>query len=612
MMNIRRVLWSWFGAYLVALSAVILQPSTPAQYLGRYSTTSFVILLLLLVGLLPAYLTIRWLMAQVETRQGLPLLHGLSLIGIGGALLVGWSVNLGPTTSYLVIRLLLTYVLLSIAVWHLLNLRLPGWLTVMLLLLTTASVAVVYWLATDYPGLLWTDEGFMASAARGVIETGRPEVTYLQPALREAYSSLYAGLSLWYELFGAGFSSGRLFILTVGMTSLGILGLALHRLYAPAVVWLTLLVGVISLLNLNYMRQDTGVALWLSLAILCYVLAEQHKKQWLHGLVGLFLGLSLDGHPVAYRLSIGFGLAYLLEAGLIWRDERQIDRRVLYLLAGGLAGVATYYAVYSIWTPTIRDFTGSSPFFFTGWQGFSLAGRHLFDMLHLVPLAFGGAIIGMVLMSTRRQRIDRLLLTVIISSVLILSFLYMPLRTHYVYHMLPLLLMALATGLSIVWESLPETRRAGILRGLGVLVALAASGLVIQGLRSEDSQSYDPARQIATEVRSIVTDDDIIVAPDPMFFVFYDHPNFYEITAGNAVSRQQDITARAFWQQLAPNVIVFVRGYPLSYPQGLRDYIDAQSFGIVRCWTYPVTGRVDMLVRDAPANNDVMCQRLSN
>jgi hypothetical protein len=108
-------------------------------------------------------------------------------------------------------------------------------------------------------------------------------------------------------------------------------------------------------------------------------------------------------------------------------------------------------------------------------------------------------------------------------------------------------------------------------------------------------------------------DDEVIVAPDPMFFAFYDHPNFYEITAGNAVSRQQDITARAFWQQLAPDVIVFVRGYPLSYPQGLRDTIDAQSFEVVRCWTHPVTGRVDLLVRDAPSSSmDVACVDLSD
>ena len=246
MFSAGRVLWSWFGAYLLALLAVMLQPTTPAQYLGRYSTTSFTILLVLLAGLLPAYLMIRWLIQHVPAWTLPAPLNRLALLLIGVALCAGWWVNTGPTASYLLIRLLLTYVLLSAAVWHVLQLpdsSVAVWILPGLCLIALIAVAL---LAQDVPGLLWTDEGFMASAARGVVETGRPQVTFLEPAVREAISLMYAGLAAWYELTGAGFSSGRLFILTVGVSSLLMVSVALRRLYRAGVVWLTLLVGVIS------------------------------------------------------------------------------------------------------------------------------------------------------------------------------------------------------------------------------------------------------------------------------------------------------------------------------------------------------------------------------
>ena len=272
---------------------------------------------------------------------------------------------------------------------------------------------------------------------------------------------------------------------------------------------------------------------------------------------------------------------------------------MLALLAGGLAGVGAYYLLYATWLQTFTQYTDSSPFVVTGWQGVALLGEHLLDMLQRVPLLFGGALFGLCLMARRRSALDRLLLTVMFSSVLILAFLYSPLRVHYVYHMLPLLLMALAGGLSVLVESLPAAKRDTVLTGLALLISLAGTGLILQQVRQEPRQSYDPVLQIAREARAHMTHDDVLVSVDPTFFVFYDHPAFYEITAGNFNSRQSGMNEAAYWNALAPTAVLFVEGYPLPYSSALLDYMATHNFQAVQCWTHRVTGRVELRLRNA-------------
>jgi hypothetical protein len=220
-------------------------------------------------------------------------------------------------------------------------------------------------------------------------------------------------------------------------------------------------------------------------------------------------------------------------------------------------------------------------------------------MLQRVPLVLGGALFGCVLMALRRSALDRLLLTVILSSVLILSFLYSPLRMHYVYHMLPLLWMALAGGLSVVVQSLPDAKQHTVLPGLALLISLAGTGLILQQVRQESRQSYDPVLDIAHDARAYITDEDVLVSVDPTFFAFYDHPAFYEITAGHFNSRQTGIREAAYWDVLAPTAVLIVDGYPLPYPSALRDYMATRDFQRVQCWSHRVTGRVELHVLNA-------------
>src|SRR5258706_4599438 len=84
-------------------------------------------------------------------------------------------------------------------------------------------------------------------------------------------------------------------------------------------------------------------------------------------IVGITVGLSLDGHPNAYRFSFGFGLAYMLEYGLqlIQRRRFFIYWPLLYLMLGGAVGVGAYYFFYSHITTSFSSYAQSARFAFS-------------------------------------------------------------------------------------------------------------------------------------------------------------------------------------------------------------------------------------------------------
>ncbi|MCZ7542030.1 MAG: hypothetical protein M5R40_00120 [Anaerolineae bacterium] len=116
---------AWFWLHLASLAAIALQPSTQGVVLGRYSTSAALALVAFVVLTPVVWFGTRWLAGRVEqvslSRRG----YAAALLAASGALFVLWALPASPTSSHIVIRLYLTFVLFTAALWSLERVRLP-------------------------------------------------------------------------------------------------------------------------------------------------------------------------------------------------------------------------------------------------------------------------------------------------------------------------------------------------------------------------------------------------------------------------------------------------------------------------------------------------------
>jgi hypothetical protein len=592
---IRSLVRAWFGLYLLCLGAVLLQPSTPATVLGRYSTTSALILGALLVLTPVAWWGTRWLSQRIEQRQATRAGVVAVLAACGVMLAALWLPNVGVTSSYIIIRLCLTVVAFTIALWALDGLGLPTWAALLGAATGVASVVVLLLAAPRFPGLLWTDEGYMVTMAMGFTRTGHLTTLFWQPAQLESFSLSYVALSEWFGLFGVGLETGRLFVFTVALGALLFGFLTARIVYSPRAAWAVIVLGGVAFLFLNYLRQDAEVALFLGIAFYCFALAERTGRNWLHFLVGLALGLSLDGHPNAYRFCLAFGAAYLLEYALLLRERRRFTLYwpLIGLMAGGVLGVGAYVLFYSKVTVNFGSFASGGPLFSLHLADSPAVLLDQFNQaLRATPLLLGAAAVGGVAAWRRHTRFDRLLLVVVTGSVLIIATLYGYTRVYYLVHLvIPLALLGAGAFHEI------DLRFGAAATGVvTALLGLASVTLLVGGLRGE--QGYNQALVIADRLRKIVPKDAVFVGIDPFYLRMADYPHFVELNAAEWTAKQKDISVRDAWELVGANAVAIVRDYPKPTPPELMDYIHAHGLALAHCWQGDQIGRVDLYLSD--------------
>jgi len=207
-----RLIKSWLWLHLASLVAVLLQPSTPATILGRYSRTSLLVFGTLLVTFPIVIFGSRWLVQNIQ-RISLRRWQSIALIICCALAIFGcWLINTGPTSSYLIIRLYVTFVIVTSTIWCLQYLTLPIVGSRFSMILSVGICLLLLAISTRFPPLLWPDEGYMTSVALGFVQTGRPLFLMWQPVQLESFSLAYLGLGLWYQVFGVDLAAGRVFI----------------------------------------------------------------------------------------------------------------------------------------------------------------------------------------------------------------------------------------------------------------------------------------------------------------------------------------------------------------------------------------------------------------
>src|SRR5664279_5657276 len=125
---IPRLIRGWFWFHLLAILAVLLQPTTPALLLGRYSRTALLVLAALVMLAPFVWIGGRRLAILIDTghltlsrRRSIAI---LLLCAVG--LFIGSYFTTGVTASYLVISWYFDFVLITLGLWALQALPGPG------------------------------------------------------------------------------------------------------------------------------------------------------------------------------------------------------------------------------------------------------------------------------------------------------------------------------------------------------------------------------------------------------------------------------------------------------------------------------------------------------
>ena len=589
-------------AHLIALLAVVLQPSTPATILDRYSTTSFFVLVILLVT---------WPLTWLLRKQFADYLEKLSLLPFAGKLIVFlifaitasiWFWNFGPTTSYFIVRLYITFVLGIILVFQAEKVQLPNISYKSIIAIGILSFLSFMLLSRIYPHLLWTDEGYTASVAQTWIKTGHPQPGYWSPAIVESYSTYFGWLGIWQNIFGSTFEAIRFGMFFIAILTSALTWFGMKTAFGKKTAWQIIILGGFAFIQLNFIRRDVWAALWLSLVILCYIWAYHHSKAWPHFVVGLLAGLSLDGHPNMYRFGMALGFIYFIDYILRIQEAKKWIwyKPFYYLAAGGILAVAIYITFFLNVAPTFSKGL-SSPITWGIEKVIPLLGAHITNAMHYSPILSGLAVVGMFLTWRIKEykTLGRTLTLLLIMGAIILGLLYDRYRIHYQEHLIvPLMYL----GALALWKLHKISPRSA--DWIFVLLFVASSAYLLGDIRNIESQNYKDALTVAREAKTIVPEDEMIIGVDPMWFEFSTNPNFREFNVAIQYQNDTGLPLEEIWAMLSPDNIIVDYGYPLPPPPEMLAYIEEQEMILVRCWNSNL-GKFELWMRTPPEDVEI-------
>ena len=607
---IPRLIRGWFWFHLLAILAVVLQPTTPALLLGRYSRTALLILAVLIIVSPLVWFGGRRLATLIEaSRLTLSRRRSITLLLLCAmGLFIASYVTTGVTASYLVVSWYFDFVLITLGVWALQALSGPGgrWITNFGLALGLGTCLFVLAIGVHYPGMQWNDTGFDFVASIGVLREGRPVLVFMEPLIHYEHSTLfYYGQAGWLSLFGVSVEIARLYTLVLALMGCVFIYLAAARAFSRSAAWIAVILSAIAFLNDNYLRFDTEAAVLIALALLCFVHAQRKGKLWLHFATGLAIAFSLDGHPNTYRFVIGFGVAYLLEYALLLHQRWQTGQRkvVMYwplvaLVIGGVVGLAIYIRLWTVLTPQTFGQAVQSPFFAVALADMpGLLFTQFYVALTYGTLLFGAAILGAGLSLRHSAPVERLAAVALLTGALIVALAYGYYRTYYFTQCVPLLAM-LAAGLFFRLEqALDADKRKLVISGVTALVLVASLGSLVNRIRSD--QPYEQSLIIADQLRKVVPIDAVLVGPDPLYPRMTDYLHFTDLNVYGFVQSQYKLDGVAVWDKVAPTAVTLASDYPVQIPS-LTEFVNQQHFVRVRCWTSSQMGRVELFMQAVP------------
>jgi len=448
-----------------------------------------------------------------------------------------------------------------------------------------------------FANLLWTDEGYATAVALSIrTNHSLTPIMFTGGApFGPIYSLIFPVLSVWYTIFGVSVTSAHSFIWVVNIAILFCLYQIVRLAMSSFSAWLAVIVTAFPMIASSTLRDvNDWTSLYIGIALWSFSYAERSGRHWLHLLVGFAAGFSLDGHPNAYRFLPAFFLAYVIEYMVEVKSKKHlfIDRRLLYLVAGGLTGLTVYVGLYGLIDPTGFFGQAKGAGWFSHWlDAPAMLWAQIDVVIRTAPLLFGLALIGLYRALQQPSPLERLVILVGLFTIIIFA-VSNPTGTFRDYYLSQVwLLWGILAACAL--KGFSETHK--LTSSIFAILLLSASiGWLVREKNGETAQSYNSALVIADRVRLMVPKEARLVAADPFYFRLTDYPNFIEINTGEIAGAYRHTAPLLIWQQLAPDAIVVARDYPIPPPDSLLTYINQQNFQMVQCWKNSQVGEVDL------------------
>ncbi len=590
----------WLGLHLSSLLAFLAQTSANPMFLGRYSAVRLGI-----VGALALTLPAAWVAPRYGQRC-LGRVRGVwhTVVVLGAVVLVGglWAFPFGSTAGHVLLRAYISVVLGTCAFWSLqrgpvlpprLGRALP-WL------LGLGVCVLLAWVATFFPPLRWVDEGYTTNLSWSFFHSGFPRLTIYQPMDVRAMGLVSWGLGAWLSAFGFSLAAARLYIFAVGLLGFGVVFWVGRKQYGAPAAWAGVVAGVFGLSAINTVFRDIEVALLVALALYAAWRATHGGAAWWHGVAGFLVAFSVDGHPIAYRLALGFGAAYVWEWALLWRARGRLvwHRPLGWFVLGGVLGVGCYVFLYTrVWS-VLGQYSAISPMVFNGVGSFRVLGDELAEALRSTPILFVLSALGAFVAWRRNTPFDRLLVFALVVPFVVLALWYPRMRQYYLMHTLTLQALLVASLFQGLVGALADRRREmTAIGGLLVLLTVANGALLWEGVQRRSAQGYDEALALAAEVRALLSPGAVVVAPDPFYFGLWEL-EFREAATPAQMALREGISTMEAWERLFPQAVLVVHSYPIpQLSQSAAEFVRAHGYTLAHTWESPQLGLVELYVR---------------
>lgn len=347
--------WTLVGGSLNVLLIAMLQTSTiwqPAQYVWTYLP------LLVLCGICTLLSAFLWLRpsAILNVKQNLTPVTAV-IVTVSAMVILGfvWSC-LPPLTSEVILSVPQLYLtgLITVLLTQIISFPVAGqWRILFPIALIIVGVVTALLLSGRVPHLVDYDEPGEINLSISLVDPPGfrwglyPHMSAAEVSLSYSFLNVLAGL--WLKALGIGIAQGRLFFLSLTWISVPFIFLTARRLFGFGAGIAAAIIAVFIPLTDIFIRPDGWVATTTSVALYFYfvsrssppILARLHIVS--DFLVGLAVGLGLEGHPYAVRFILVFTALYFIEYIQAWRTTHHLWHRPFYLfILGGLVSGAIY------------------------------------------------------------------------------------------------------------------------------------------------------------------------------------------------------------------------------------------------------------------------------
>lgn len=575
----------------------------PAAVRGRAwilltSSPSIWLLSILITGLLVAF----WLFMPGARQLPTILLFRLYIVSNGLMLLVG-LLRASEAAHWPVSR------------------RIVQWMVALIMAITIIAAGLFL---THVPPTLIFDEAWLANWGYTMFRTGQPQVAIFpdQPAGYAALWSIWLPVQgAWQSLAGISLQSGRLFWLVIAWLSAPFSYLTARRLYGEVAGLIALAITGLVPLYHNYLRSDLFVPLALAIALYLLFGAGDSDKRWRYYAAGFALAFSVEGHVLAVRFALTFGLYFVVDyAWRLWKTRRwQWNLPFWLFVAGGLTCTLLYPFVHTtLWGLPVRELIASGTRYYatdaafgagagTGITKFwTLTQEWFIAYLQQSPLELALLFAGVVFAFWRRTDADkRLLFLLVVSQVFMLVLLPKYNRYYFVHHLPLLALLGGALLAKLPHPAAPAQQSPGvapdeadgatlpgIVRGgariqpllpahVILIMALMLLMLAQMHVTRVDGQDIDRAIAIGYEADSVLPPGAQRIIGNQYFYWglhkrrFIALENFiYYVPWEQRLSRLSE---------LAPDGLLLVPGQddPQTY---IFDYMAQHGFALARCF----------------------------